>query len=137
MAAMPPQKFRELIFLLLFSEELHPSDPDALIETVSRELKVRTREVKAAWDKVVEITLQLPEIDAEISRVSTSYDFPRIQKVELAVLRLSCYELLFDKKLAASIVIAEAKRLAKKFATPDAAQFCQALLDSVVKSKAS
>jgi len=132
---MPPQKFRELIFLLLFSEELHASDPDELIATVAKELKVRPKEVKMAWEKVVEITDKLQEIDADISAVSTSYDFHRIQKVELAVLRLSCYELLFEKKLAASIVIAEAKRLAKKFATPDAASFCQALLDSVVKIK--
>ncbi len=136
MASFPPQKFREILFLLLFSEELHSSDPDELIETVTKELKVRKNEVKAAWEKLQEVTRVLPEIDSDISAVSTSYDFHRIQKVELAVLRLSCYELLFEKKLAAPIVIAEAKRIAKKFATPDAAAFCQALLDSVVKIKA-
>ncbi len=135
MTSFPPQKFREILFLLLFSEELHSSDPDELIDTVTKELKVRKNEVRAAWEKLSEITKVLPEIDSDIAAVSTSYDFHRIQKVELAVLRLSCYELLFEKKLAAPIVIAEAKRIAKKFATPDAASFCQALLDSVVKIK--
>ncbi len=132
---MPPQKFRELVFLLLFSQDTHESDPDSLFETVSHELKVSSRQVKTAWDKVEAVLKHLPDIDAEISVVSTSYDFDRIQKVELAILRLSYYELLFEKKLAVSIVIAEAKRIAKKFATPDAAAFCQALIDAMVKSK--
>lgn len=134
-ADMPPQKLRELVFLLLFSHDTHASDPDYLFETVSHELKVSQKQVEHAWQKVEEILELLPEIDAEISVVSTSYDFHRIQKVELAVLRLSCYELVFEKKLAVPIIIAEAKRIAKKFATPDAASFCQALIDAMVKSK--
>ena len=132
---MPPQKLRELVFLLLFSQDSHASDPDDLFETVSRELKVGQKQVEYAWERVESILKLLPEIDAQISTVSTSFDFHRIQKVELAVLRLSCYELVFEKKLSASIIIAEAKRMAKKFATPDAASFCQALIDAMVKSK--
>lgn len=132
---MPPQKFREIVFLLLFSQDSHASDPEALVDAVSHELKVSKHSVKEGWKKYETIQSQLPEIDAEVSAVSTSYDFHRIQKVELAVLRLSCYELLFEKDLAPSIVIAEAKRIAKKFATPDAASFCQALLDGLVKLK--
>ncbi|MCE5295000.1 MAG: hypothetical protein LLF94_10380 [Chlamydiales bacterium] len=135
MSEMPPQKFRELVFLLLFSQDTHASDPDMLFETVSHELKVSLKAVQIAWEKVVAILTKLPDVDAEISSVSTSYDFHRIQKVELAILRLSCYELLVEKKLAVPIVIAEAKRIAKKFATPDAATFCQALIDAMVKSK--
>ncbi len=132
---MPPQKFRELVFLLLFSQDSHASDPDELFMTVSHELKVNLKQVKAAWEKVETILELLPEIDADISAVSTSFDFHRIQKVELAVLRLSCYELIFEKKLSVNIVIAEAKRIAKKFATPDAASFCQALIDAMAKIK--
>ncbi len=132
---MPPQKFRELVFLLLFSQDVHASDPESLFEVVASELKVSHKHIKAAWEKVEAIVASLSEIDAEISTVSTSYDFHRIQKVELAVLRLSCYEMLYEKKLVVPIIIAEAKRIAKKFATPDAAAFCQALLDAMAKSK--
>lgn len=132
---MPPQKLRELMFLLLFSTDSHASDIDDLFETVSHELKVGKKQVEHAWNRVEALLKLLPDIDAEITAVSTSYDFHRIQKVELAVLRLSCYELVFEKKLAVPIIIAEAKRIAKKFATPDAASFCQALIDAMVKSK--
>lgn len=130
---MPPQKFRELVFLLLFSQDVHASDPDMLFDTISHELKVSRKHIKAAWDRHEAILAHLPDIDADISAISTSFDFHRIQKVELAILRLCSYELFIEKKLSASIVIAEAKRLAKKFATPDAATFCQALLDAMVK----
>ncbi len=134
---MPPQKFRELVFLVLYSQDVHASEPEELFSTICHELKVSAKAVQAAWEKAEAISRLLPDIDAEISAASTSFDFFRIQKVELAVLRLSCYELLFEKKLALAIVIAEAKRLAKKFATPDGADFCQAILDAIAKTKAS
>ncbi|MBS0634423.1 MAG: transcription antitermination factor NusB [Verrucomicrobia bacterium] len=130
---MPPQKFRELVFLLLFSQDTHANDPEMLFDTLSHELKVSRKHLKAAWDRHEAVLRHLPDIDADISKISTSFEFHRIQKVELAILRLCCFELFIEKKLSAAIVIAEAKRLAKKFATPDAAVFCQALLDAMVK----
>ena len=134
---LPPQKFRELVFLLLFSTDSHESDLEELFATVGHELKVSQPNVKLAWEKVEEIQKYLVDIDEKITEISTSYDFFRIQKVELAILRLAFYELLFEKKLSVPIIIAEAKRIAKKFATEDAASFCQALIDAVVKEKKS
>lgn len=119
--------------MLLYSHDIHASDQDELFETTGHELSVSRKNLEAAWQKVEAIHSHLADIDAMIEQVSTSYDFYRIQKVELAVLRLSCYELVFEKKLVPSIVIAEAKRIAKKFATEDAATFCLALLDAMVK----
>ena len=49
------------------------------------------------------------DIDAAISEVSTSYDFHRIQKVELNVMRLAFYELQYEKELDVAVVISEAK----------------------------
>lgn len=130
---MPPQKFREIVFLLLFSQDAHESDPESLQNAIKQELKVSQKQVLEGWKKYEAIKDVLSELDESITKFATSYDLHRIQKVELAILRLSAYELLFEKELEVAIVIAEAKRLAKKFATPDAAAFCQAILDAMMK----
>jgi N utilization substance protein B len=132
---MPPHKFREIVFLLLFSRETQESEPEELVSLVMQELKVSRKQVRDAWEKVELILANLLDIDADISEVSTSYDFHRIQKVEMNILRLAFFELQYEKELAVPIIISEAKRLAKKFATPDAAAFCQALIDAYVKRK--
>lgn len=133
---MPPHKFREIVFLLLFSRETHESSQDELVSLVMQELKVSRKHVLDALKKVDQILANLSDIDADISEVSTSYEFHRIQKVELNILRLAFYELQHEKALDAAVVISEAKRLAKKFAAPDAASFCQALIDAKLKRSA-
>ncbi|MBS0654509.1 MAG: transcription antitermination factor NusB [Verrucomicrobia bacterium] len=135
--ALQPQKFRELVLQVLFSHDVHASDAQELCTLLSLELKVTKRHVKDALAKVEAIKNSLPEIDAVIHEYSTSYAIDRIQSVERAILRLALYELLFEKAVPHQIIISEAKRLAKKFATPDAAVFCQALLDGVYKAKCS
>jgi transcription antitermination protein NusB len=135
--ALQPQKFRELVLQVLFSHDVHASDSQELCVLLSIELKVTKRHVKDALAKVEAIVNSLPEIDAVILEYSTSYAIDRIQSVERAILRLGLYELLLEKTVPYPVIVAEAKRLAKKFATPDAAVFCQALLDGVYKGKCS
>lgn len=130
---LPAQKFREIVFQLLFSYDHHQSDPKELANFLMGELKVSKKALKEAEEKVRAILAEQEMIDSKIREVSTSYDLERIHRVERAILRLSAYELLVEKKLDIAIVIAEAKRLAKKFSTQDAASFCQALLDALAK----
>lgn len=130
---LPPQKFRELTLQFLFSQDVHASDPHELCEFLMRELKVSRKHVQEACIKVEMILAARTQIDAAITEISTSYALDRIQSVERAILRLAVFELLVEKSIPHQIIIAEAKRLAKKFSTPDAVIFCQALLDALVK----
>ena len=74
------------------------------------------------------------EIDAVIVTHSQAYDLERIPRVERNIVRLGIYELLFSPDVPRKVVIAEAMRLARKFATKEAASFVNALMDSVYKS---
>lgn len=130
-----PQKFRETVLMLLFSKDFHDADATDLVELVSAELKVSASVVKKAECKLNQIMQNLDQIDAVITKNSTSYDLNRIQRVERSILRLAVYELLYEKTLDKEIVIAEAKRLAKKFSTPEASLFCQAIVDGVCKTR--
>lgn len=127
--ALSPQKFREIVFQLLYSQDMgHPHD-DAMVELIMTELSITKKNVKLAHDKVRDIRQKLEEIDPMIASVSTSYTFERIQSVTKNILRLGVYELFFEKKVPPKVVIAEAIRLSRKFSSPESASFANALLD--------
>ncbi len=75
----------------------------------------------------------MDEIDAMITGSLTNWDFDRLNRVDLAILRMSVYSLLYQRDLHPSIVIDEAVDICKEFGTDDSYRFVNAVLDSVRK----
>ena len=73
--------------------------------------------------RYVEIIDKFDEIDKKISEVSKGWTIDRIGKVELAILRLAVYEILYDEGIPTSVSINEAVELAKKFGPQDSYSF--------------
>lgn len=129
--ALSQQKFREIVFQLLYSHDIGRPDESLMTELMMGELAVSKRNVRLAQERVALILKELPDIDRRISSVSTSYDFQRIQTVTKNILRLSVFELFFDPLIPPKVAIAEAIRLSRKFNTPESATFVNALLDQL------
>lgn len=132
--ALSPQKFREIVFQLLYSHELGHPDADAMTALFMAELEVSKRNVLAAQEKARAVIATLSEIDPKIAAVATSYSFERIQMVTKSILRLGVYELFHDTTVPPKVAIAEAMRLARKFGTPESALFVNALLDNIYQA---
>lgn len=132
--SFPQQKFREIIFQLLYSADLVQGSRDEMTAMLMKELLVTKKIVKEAWTRVDQILAQLPTIDAAIAKTSHSYRFERIQSVERNILRIGAYELLYDPSIPPKVAISEAMRLAKKFGTPEATAFVNAILDLIYKT---
>jgi N utilization substance protein B len=133
--ALPPQKFREIVFQLLYSQDFTAQDQQESIPFMMHELKVTRKSVAEALQMANQIAQKLIEIDAEIGACSTDYAFERISRVERTILRLGLYELLHRSDLPPKVAIAEAIRLCRKFGTPEGAQYVNAILDTVSKKK--
>ncbi len=71
----------------------------------------------------------LPEIDARIRTLAQNWDFERIAKIDLAILRLAVFELLFRKDIPPIVSINEAIDLSKTFSNSDAKRFINGILD--------
>jgi N utilization substance protein B len=124
-SALPPQKFREIVFLLLYSSDFG-SDHE-VVEMVMASLCVSRKNVRLAEERQVLVMAQSARLDALIAAHANAYEFDRIPRVERAVLRLAMYELL-EQQLPAAVVFAEAIRITRKFATQEAASFVNAVL---------
>lgn len=132
--SVPQQKFRELVFQLLYCQDLGKADPADMVPLMMKELSVTKKVVMQAQERVEAITKQRRDIDAMIKRTSRSYDLDRIQRVELNVLRLGVFELFYDDAIPGKVAIAEAMRLSRKFGTPASASFVNAILDHLYRN---
>ena len=98
-----------------------------------KKLKTTKKHVKQSLENVKKILDKVPEIDNQIKQMCVSYDFQRISKVELNVLRLAIFEMFYEE-LPFNIAISEAIRVCRKFSTPEGANFVNAILDGLCKA---
>ena len=75
----------------------------------------------------------IAEVDEMIKKHIINWDFERLNKVDLAVLRISTYPRMFQKDIHPSIIIDEAIDIVKEFGTDDSFKFVNAVLDSIRK----
>lgn len=132
---IPQQKLREIIFQMLYSYDIGKANQEDMIELLMKELSVSRSTLTIAQQKVDEIQAIQEELDNMIGGASFSYTFERIQTVERNILRLGVYELFFEANIPPKVAISEAVRLAKKFSTPEAAHFVNAVLDTLHKAR--
>lgn len=130
---LPYQKLREILFLHLFAKAQGMQDDEGTIELVMEQLKISRSNALKGRDKARQIEEKFEILDRSIQGVVVSYEFDRIQTVEKTALRLGAYEILFEPELPPKVAIAEALRLTKKFGTPAATAFVNALLDALYK----
>lgn len=126
---LPVRKQREVVLQLLFSCDVGGCEPEVVAETLASELKIAASEVREACRRAEQILAVTADLDEKIGALSEFYAFDRIQRVERAVLRLAVYEMAYDLAIPPKVAIAEALRLCRKFSTPEAARFVNALLD--------
>ncbi|MDR2397366.1 MAG: transcription antitermination factor NusB [Spirochaetaceae bacterium] len=73
-------------------------------------------------------------VDTMIRSHIEHWDFSRVNRVDLAVLRMSTYTLMYQQEVHPSIVINEAIGIAKEFGTDDSYRFINGVLDSIRKT---
>lgn len=73
----------------------------------------------------------ITEIDAIISKHLINWDFSRLSKVDLAILRISVYALLYQSDIHSSITIDEAVDISREFGTDEAFRFINGILGAI------
>jgi N utilization substance protein B len=74
------------------------------------------------------------DIDKMLKNHLENWDISRLNRVDLAVLRMSVYSLMFQSDMPPSIVIDEAIGICKEFGTDESYKFVNGVLDSIRKS---
>jgi N utilization substance protein B len=70
-------------------------------------------------------------VDSMIEKHLKNWDFSRLNRVDLAILRMSVYALMYQKDTPASVVINEAIGISREFGTDESFRFINGVLDSI------
>ena len=147
---MTRREMREHCFKMLFCRDFYPEQEtlgqmqeyflapaeeeteegiDQIIHSVEMEEKDR-EELLAKSEAVL---ARIPEIDAKINEVTEGWKTRRMGKVELTILRLAFYEILYDESIPDKVAINEAVELGKKFGQEEAGSFINGILAKLVR----
>jgi transcription antitermination protein NusB len=74
-------------------------------------------------------------IDKQIEAAAPEFSIDKINKVDLAILRLAVYELLVEKKEPTKVIIDEAVELAKEYGGDSSPSFVNGALGKITPDK--
>ena len=80
---------------------------------------------------IQEIIQNLPQIDEIIIKSAPLWPIEKINKIDLSLLRLAVFELLFKKEVPLKVVIDEAVELAKEYGSDTSASFINGSLGKI------
>ena len=82
---------------------------------------------------VSKIISNLATIDSVIESIAPEFPINKINRVDLAVLRLGVYEILIDRSQPQKVIIDESIELAKEFGCENSASFINGALGKLIK----
>ena len=128
---------RENIFQLLFMTEIN--DGEAMNEQQRLYLEgiedLKEKDRIYIQEKFQKINEKIPQLDERLNETSKGWKTSRMNKVDLTILRLAFYEILWDEDVPQSVAINEAVELAKKFGGNDSSSFVNGVLARLVKQQ--
>ena len=128
---MSRRELREQIFKLIFRVEFNDREEMSEQERYFFEDDDLTADEKdAAYisQKSGCIIEKLDEIDAMINKQAKGWTTQRMGKVDLTILRLAVYEIVFDEDVPTGVAINEAVELAKRFGQEESSGFVNGVL---------
>lgn len=133
---MTRRELRENTFLLLFQNDFYP--PQELDEQMKLYLSQMDMEKFSGTEKEeikgrAALAMQkTAELDERINAAAEGWKSNRMGKVELTILRLALFEILFDDHVPQGVAINEAVELAKKYGGDDSPAFINGVLAKLI-----
>ena len=125
---------RELALQALYSLDLNPVDTRESLRQLRENTSVRPVVRTFAEELIAGVAANRVEIDRRIEEQSKNWSLARISRVDLNILRIGCYELLFRSEIPRNVTINEAIEVAKKFGTEESPAFVNGILDEIAAS---
>jgi N utilization substance protein B len=125
---------RENAVQALYAVELSPAPPREAIALFWEANHFKASARKFAGELLAGILDHREEIDAQIAAKSPNWSLARMAKIDVAIIRLAAYELLFRTDIPKNVTINEAIEIAKKFGSEESPAFVNGILDEIARN---
>jgi len=122
-------KTMELLFGMTLSKDTTEEAIEGFVENYEEDIKeIDLTYVKQA---LIGIENNKKAIDTVISGNLHNWKIDRISKVNLSILRLATYELLYDEQVPRPVVINEALEITRRYSDEKSVSFINGVLDKI------
>lgn len=131
------RKARILAFQTIYSWDINNDSIEELLkfswkkEEINEDVSVFARLLAAGTIE------NLEKVDNLIENNIRNWEFDRLAKVDLAILRISVFEMKFQDDVPPGVTINEAVEIAKSFGTDDSYKFINGVLDNIRRTEIS
>jgi transcription antitermination protein NusB len=133
---------RELALQALYSKDLVLHDASHALKRIIESfgegeepaLDINSKAYAFASELVNGVIAHLSEIDGRIAEKSKHWSMTRMARVDLNILRLAVFELLYRPDIPKNVTMNEAIEVAKKYGADDSASFVNGILDEIASS---
>lgn len=122
---------RELALQALYSLELNPMETRESLRLLRENSRVGAAVRGFAEGLVAGVVENREALDKIIKEQSTNWSISRITRVDLNILRIATFELLFRSDIPKNVTMNEAIEVAKKFGTDESPAFINGILDEI------
>lgn len=133
---MNRRKSREIAMKLLFEMSINKENYEDIIENFKEHTDADLQEIDMSYiTKVLAgIHENGKEIDKNIEKHLIKWKLNRLSKMNLAILRISTYEILFEDDIPDKVSVNEGIELAKKYGEDSSPAFINGILAKMIKN---
>lgn len=127
---------RKHVFNMIFQTEFHnDTEINEALDIYNETLTdVNNSDINFIETELRGILKNKNEIDEIINTYSVKWTVERIAKVDIAILRLAIYEIIYVKDIPVNVSVNEAVELAKEFSSDKSPAFINGILGKVIEN---
>jgi N utilization substance protein B len=129
------RKGRELALQALYQIEVTGDASAAAVDLFLSHFEGSAQAKEFARRLVSGVVSQRPDIDRLIQECTENWKLARMAKVDLLILRMAAYELIFCPDIPLNVSLDEAIEMGKRFGTGDSGSFINGVLDQLAQAE--
>lgn len=129
---MREQVFKQLFLMDFYEKEDFDEQCHLYLESQEEMSEEDQQKLCARAQAIAE---KAEELDQKINEVSVGWKTSRMNRTDLAILRLAAYEILFDEDIPDKVAINEAVELAKQYGEDESYSFINGVLGQITADK--
>jgi transcription antitermination protein NusB len=134
---MNRKKSREVAMKLLYQMSINKEEVEVAIESFIDNMEESMKEVDLSYVRQVlnGVNENLEQLDKCIEKYLINWKMSRLSKINLSILRICTYEVLFEEDIPDKVSINEAIELSKKYSEEKSFTFINGVLDKIIKNE--
>lgn len=131
------RKARATTLQALYEVDSAAHDPKATLQRLLEETPMPEEAQAFARDLLEGVLSNHQEIDHAIQRAAPTWPLEQLARIDLNILRIAIFEIIFDNEVPLKVAINEAVELAKTFGSDNSPKFVNGVLGTIAAESES